>query len=212
MVDGGVPAARPGAGARAAILGPMLDSIRGTLLSRDPSGCVIEAGGVGLAVLVPLSTFERLPAPGKEAALRLHLVVREDEWRLFGFSTEEERRLFRSCLKVSGVGPATALALLSGMSPQELRAAVVSGDVRALTRVKGVGKKTAERLVVELKDALAEGGLAKPSGGLSGTLGEAAAALVALGLDSDEAAQRLRRVRDGAALPVAELVRRALRG
>lgn len=174
---------------------------------------MVEAGGFGFAVLVPHSTAERLPPLGAEASLKLHLVVREDEWKLFGFATEEERRLFRSCLGVSGVGPATALALLSGMSPRNLTAAVVGGDVAALTRIKGVGKKTAERLVVELRDGLADAlGAPSGSGGLEGPLADAAAALVALGLEPSEVASRLRRIADGASLTTPELVRRALRG
>jgi Holliday junction DNA helicase RuvA len=189
----------------------MFESIRGRLLSKAPAQAVVEAGGLGYAVAVPLPTFERLPAAGAEVTLRLHLVVREDEWRLYGFASEEERALFRACLGVSGVGPATALALLSGMTPKDLRAAVTGGDVAALQRVKGVGRKTAERLVVELRDAL---GPASPAAGgaPAGPLSEAAAALVALGLSDAEAAERLRRVPAAADLPVAEVVRRALRG
>jgi Holliday junction DNA helicase RuvA len=184
----------------------VLDSIRGRLVSKEPSGCVVEAGGIGYAVSVPLGTYERLPAAGDEAALRLHLVVREDAWRLFGFATEEERVLFRACLGVTGVGPATALALLSGLGPRDLRAAVAAGDVSALGRVKGVGKKTAERLVVELRDAMgpAAGAVA------GGEAPEALAALMALGLDRGEAAARLAKV-PGAGIPLAERVRRALR-
>lgn len=197
-------------GEAGAILGPMFESIRGRLVSKAPAHAVVEAGGLGYAVHVPLPTFERLPAIGQEVTLRLHLVIRDDEWRLYGFADEEERALFRACLKVSGVGPATALALLSGMAPRDLRAAVTGGDVAALQRVKGVGKKTAERLVVELKDAL--GAVPRGAGGVpAGPLGDAAAALVALGLSESEAAERLRRVAGAADLPLAEVVRRALR-
>jgi Holliday junction DNA helicase RuvA len=206
MAAGNIPAPRT-----AAILAAMFESIRGRLVSRSPAHAVVEAGGLGYAVSVPLSTYERLPQKGDEVTLRLHLVVREDEWRLYGFADEEERALFRACLKVSGVGPATALALLSGMAPRDLRAAVSGGDVVALQRVKGVGKKTAERLVVELKDAL--GSAPRAAGGVpAGPLSDAAAALVALGLTEGEAAERLRRVPQAADLPLAEVVRKALRG
>jgi Holliday junction DNA helicase RuvA len=145
--------------------------------------------------------------------LLLHLVVSEDAWRLFGFATDAERSLFRTCLKVSGVGPATALALLSGMGARDLQAAVASGDVKALTRVKGIGKKTAERLVVELRDALAVPGGVASGGAIAGggPVADAHAALVALGLDPSEAAERLRRIPDAATLDVPALVRRALR-
>lgn len=194
------------------ILPGMYESIRGRLVAKDPASAVVEAGGIGYALHVPLSTYERLPEVGKETSLRLHLVVREDEWRLYAFADEEERRLFRACLSVSGVGPVTALALLSGMTPADLAAAVRGGDVDALRRVKGVGRKTAERLVVELKDAL--GGTEGPGSArksLTGVLAEASAALVALGLSPDEAAERLRKVPGAAALPAGEAVRRALR-
>jgi Holliday junction DNA helicase RuvA len=189
----------------------MFESIRGRLVAKSPARAVVEAGGLGYAVNVPLPTYERLPAKGEEVTLRLHLIVREDEWRLYGFADEEERALFRACLKVSGVGPATALALLSGMAPRELRAAVTGGDVTSLQRVKGVGKKTAERLVVELKDAL--GAEPRAAGGVpAGPLGDAAAALVSLGLTEAEAFERVRRVPGAADLPLSEVVRRALRG
>ena len=194
----------------------MYESLQGRLLSKEPARCVVEVGGIGYLVHVPLSSFERLPALGADVFLRLHLVVREDDWRLFGFASEEERELFRACLKVSGVGPVTALALLSGLSPREFRAAVVAGDVKALTRVKGIGKKTAERMVVELRDALAlqgvdGAGAAAPAGEPAGPLAEAALALVALGLDPADAQSRLSRIPRGAELPVGDLLRLALR-
>lgn len=194
--------------------GAMYESVRGRLLGKEPTRCVVEAGGFGWSIGVPLSTAERLPEVGAEVFLRLHLVVPErgGEWRLFGFVTDDERRLFRACLGVSGVGPSTALALLAGMPPAALRAAVAGGDVAALTRIKGVGRKTAERLVVELRDALAPGGdAAPPLAAPSGPLADAAAALAALGLDPAEVADRLRKLPDAASLPVEEVVRRALR-
>lgn len=190
----------------------MYESIRGRLAAKEPGHAVVEAGGIGYRLLVPLSTYERLPASGGEVMFCVHLVVREDEWRLFGFATEEERSLFRACLGVSGVGPATALALLSGMPVRELRLAVATGDVTALTRVKGVGKKTAERLVVELKDALAaEVAAAGHEPIRSGVPADAMAALVALGLDPEDAAARLRRVERPLEFDLPSLVRAALR-
>lgn len=191
----------------------MYESVRGRLLLKEPSRCVLEAGGVGYSILVPLSTFEKLPHLGEEASLKTHLSIREDDWRLFGFATDEERTLFRACLKVSGVGPVTALALLSGLSARELRAAVRSGDVKSLTQVKGIGKKTAERLVVELKDAFGvEADL--PGNGVptSGPRGDAIQALVALGLDPAEAGARIERVPNAPGMALADLVRQALRG
>jgi holliday junction DNA helicase RuvA len=192
----------------------MYESIRGRLTAKEPGFAVVEAGGLGYRVLVPLSTFERLPPSGSETFLRTHLVVREDDWRLFGFATEEERTLFRACLGVSGVGPATALALLSGMPARDLRAAVATGDVAALTRIKGIGKKTAERLVVDLKDALlAEQVASGEPPTSSGVPADAVAALVALGIDPAEAADRIRRATKDDAGPtdLPALVRRALK-
>jgi Holliday junction DNA helicase RuvA len=190
----------------------MYDSVRGVLKRREPDLCVVEVGGLGYALHVPLSTFERLPRAGEEVVLLLHVVVREDEWRLFAFASEEERGLFRSCLKVAGVGPVTALALLSGMRVEDLSTAVSSGDVKALTRVKGVGRKTAERLVVELKDVLGKGVRGAPGSGLAPLASDAARALVALGLDPAEAEERVRRHWKGESVPLADLVRQALRG
>ncbi len=192
----------------------MYESIRGRLAAKEPGFAVVEAGGLGYRVLVPLSTFERLPPSGSETFLRTHLVVREDEWRLFGFATEEERALFRACLGVSGVGPSTALALLSGMPARDLRAAVATGDVAALTRIKGIGKKTAERLVVDLKDALlAEQVAAGEPVTSAGVPADAVAALVALGIDPGEAAERIRRATkdDSGPSDLPTLVRRALK-
>lgn len=195
----------------------MYESVRGRLLVREATRCVVEAGGLGYSIAVSAATAERLGATrlGEEVFLRLHLAVPErgGEWRLFGFATEDERAVFRAALGVSGVGPATALALVSGLAPDALRAAIAAGDAKALSRVKGVGKKTAERLVVELRDAFAgptgaPGGVAAPPGPIA----DAIAALVALGLDEAEAAERLRRVPDAAAVPTKDLVRRALRG
>ncbi len=205
----------PGAamGPPGAILPRMYESLRGRLTSKDATSCVVEAGGLGYALHVPFSTAERLPAVGTEVAMKLHLVVREDEWRLFGFLSDEERALFRSCLSVSGVGPATALALLSGMRATDLRAAVAAGDVAALTRVKGIGKKTAERIVVELRDKWASE-VSSTGGGdaaVAGPLAQALAALTALGLDPAEAAERLRRIPKAAELETGDLVKRALR-
>jgi len=191
----------------------MYESVRGRLAEKDPTRCVVETGGFGYVVAVPTSTGERLPRVGEDVRLLLHLVVPErgGEWRLFGFLTDDERGLFRACLSVSGIGPAMALALVSGMPPRALRAAIAAGDVTALTRIKGVGRKTAERLVVELRSAVGPGGAAAPLAPPDGPVAEATAALVALGLDPAEAADRLRKLPEAASLPVAELVRLALR-
>lgn len=191
----------------------MFDSIHGRVLVRDPARVVVEAAGLGYLLHVPLSTFDALPAVGAEARLLLHLVVREDEWRLYGFATAREREAFRDLLRVGGVGPALALVLLSGLGHEALVEAVRTGDVRALVRVKGVGKKTAERVVLDLKERWAAGAGEAPAAAPQGVAGDALRALVALGLEPAEAGRRLEAL--GAAargMAVAELVRRALRG
>jgi Holliday junction DNA helicase RuvA len=193
----------------------VFDSIRGTLTRREPARVVVETGGIGYEVQVSLSTFEALPPTGSEARLLLHAVVREDEWRLFGFATGSERQAFRAVLRVGGVGPVTALSLLSGLTPTELARAIAARDVKALMRVKGIGRKTAERIVLELKDVLGdeagEGGGVSPAPG--GPHEDAVRALAALGLDPAEARRRVEalsaRLGD---VGVAELVRAALRG
>lgn len=195
----------------------MFDSIQGRVALREPSRVVIEAGGLGYLVLVPLATYDAVPAPGRETRLLLHLVVREDEWRLFGFATAREREAFRDLLSVSGVGPASALALLSGLGADALRQAVGEGDARPLTRVKGVGKKTAERVVLDLKErwaaSVAAGGARSPTPPVAGPAADAVRALEALGLERTEAEQRVARlVGPGSPdLPLAEIVRRALK-
>lgn len=129
-------------------------SLRGTLVRKNPAGIIIECAGVGYALTVPLSTFDRLPATGDEAALEVYHLVREDDQLLFGFATERERTFFRTLLGISGIGPKLALAVLSGLTPGELAAAISEGDVRRLSSISGVGKKTAERIIVELKDKI----------------------------------------------------------
>ena len=202
----------PSGGGERAYRDDMYESIRGRLTAKAPGHAVVETGGIGYRLVVPLSTYERLPASGADVSLFVHLVVREDEWRLMGFSTDEERALFRACLGVSGVGPATALALLSGMPAKDLRSAVASGDVTALTRVKGIGKKTAERLVVDLRDALAEGAEAPVGPSTTGGVpADAVAALVALGIEPGDAVERVRRAAKPGLDDLPGLVRAALR-
>jgi len=192
----------------------VFDSIQGRVAAREPARVVIEAGGLGYLVHVPLSTYDALPEVGREARLLLHLTVREDEWRLFGFWSARERESFRDLLRVSGVGPALALTLLSGLGPEALHAAVAEGDLRALTRVKGVGKKTAERVLLDLRERWsAAGGAGGTAPAPIGPAGDALRALESLGLERHEAEKRLAALGPEATqLPVAELVRRALRG
>jgi Holliday junction DNA helicase RuvA len=193
----------------------VLDTIHGRIAAREPGRVVIEAAGLGYLVQVPLSTFDVLPPLEREVRLLLHLVVREDEWRLFGFAAAREREVFRDLLRVSGVGPALSLALLSGLGPDALVKAVTEGDVRTLTQVRGVGKKTAERLAVELRERWREAGAGPGSAGrpaLTGVPADAVRALEALGLERAVAARRVQAaLAAGPAPAVGDLVRRALR-
>ena len=131
----------------------MISFLRGTVIEVLPMRLIIETGGVGYDVHIPLSTYDKLPAPGTEAKILTHLQVREDAHVLYGFATPEERDLFLLLINnVSGIGPKLALAVLNGAAPVQFRGLVVAGDITALSRIKGVGKKTAERIIVELRD------------------------------------------------------------
>jgi Holliday junction DNA helicase RuvA len=140
----------------------MIGNIRGTLLEKQPPEILIEAGGVGYEVQVPMTSFYELPEIGQEANLVIHFVVREDAQLLFGFANKKERAVFRELIKASGVGPKLALAILSGMNAEQFMQCVSREDVTALTKLPGVGKKTAERLVIEMRDRLSK--LAKDQG------------------------------------------------
>lgn len=174
----------------------MIGTLRGILSQKHPPALVVDVGGVGYELEAPMSTFYALPAIGEEVRLYTHLVVREDAHLLYGFSTESERRLFRDLLRVSGVGPKIGLALLSGISVDAFRVCVEAQDVESLVRVPGVGRKTAERLVVEMRDrirALGEGALASGKAG-PGPAAEAYAAMVALGYRPAEVTRLLKEV------------------
>ena len=191
----------------------MIGSVRGRILSKTPPQLLVEAGGLGYELEAPMSTFFHLPPVGEEVRLLTHLVVREDAHVLYAFGTEDERRLFRSLIKVSGVGPKIALALLSGISVETFAQCVQSHDVAALIKVPGIGRKTAERLVVEMRDRLEAGGAATASAVPAGASPEAEAfgALVALGYRPAEATRLLKAVGPGTH-STEELIRRALRG
>ncbi len=166
----------------------MIGRLSGRLAARNPPQVLLDVNGVGYELDVPMSTFFNLPAPGEPVQLLTHLVVREDAHLLYGFLTEGERGTFRELVKISGVGPRTALAILSGLSVAELAAAVSRQDGARLVKVPGIGKKTAERLLLELKGKLGAD-LALPSGGvaLSDAQADIAQALQALGYNEREA-------------------------
>ena len=134
----------------------MIAYVRGTLVEKEPTRAVIEAGGVGYELLVPLSTYEKLPRTGSEAKLLAYHCVREDDEILFGFATDDEKAMFAKLTSVSGVGPKIALAILSGSSIAELSMSIAGGDFKRISAIKGVGKKTAEKICVELKDKVSE--------------------------------------------------------
>ena len=189
----------------------MIGSIRGHILSKSPPQLTVEAGGLGYELEAPMSTFFHLPAVGEEVRLLTHLVVREDAHVLYAFGTEDERRLFRYVIKVSGIGPKIALALLSGISVEAFVACVHNQDVTALTRIPGIGRKTAERLVVEMRDRLASQSGAVPAGTAGDAEAEAFGALIALGYKPAEASRLLKSAGPGEH-STEELIRRALKG
>ncbi len=171
----------------------MIDYVSGKLVSKKPTEAVIDVGGIGYKCLIPTSTFEKLPAKAQPVALLTHHYVREDAITLFGFGTDEERSVFNMMLAVSGVGPKLALAALSALRPSEIRDQIIAGDSAMLTRIPGVGKKTAERLILELRDRFEKSSLgnddsvASTSGSNTSYRTDGMAALEALGLSRSAA-------------------------
>ena len=175
----------------------MIATLTGTLVAKAPTEVVLDVRGVGYALAIPLSTYERLGELQSEARLFTHLHVREDALSLFGFATEEERALFRLLLSVSGIGPKMGLGILSGIPVAELRAHLASGNLVALTAIPGIGRKLAERLVLELRDRLGKpdgesAGSAAPTSGREKIRAEALLALTSLGYQRAAAEKALR--------------------
>lgn len=194
----------------------MIGRIRGTLVAKQPPWLVVEVGGIGYELEAPLSAFFDLPELGAEVSLCTHYAAKDDTAVLYGFLREAERRLFRALQKVSGIGAKTALAVLSGASVEEFARLVQAGDLAALTRIPGIGKKTAERIVVELRDrveGIGSGGTAATTGSAAATrdpLAEATTALETLGYKPTEVARLVR----AAAAPgdsAEDIIRKALR-
>jgi Holliday junction DNA helicase RuvA len=183
----------------------LIGRLSGKLSAKHPPQVLVDVGGVAYELDVPMSTFYSLPATGEGVSLYTHLVVREDAHTLYGFATLEERTAFRQLIRISGVGARTALAVLSGLSVGDLAQAVTMQDAATLTRIPGIGKKTAERLLLELKGKLAE---ATASAG-SQHASDVVNALVALGYSDKEAAAAVKGVTPG--IPVAEAIRAALK-
>jgi Holliday junction DNA helicase RuvA len=198
----------------------MISFLHGKLVDSLPTQVTVDVNGVGYEVLIPLSSASKLPAPGGEVKLLTHLAVREDAHVLYGFMTAAERDLFRLLIHtVSGIGPKIALNVLSGMNPVAFRGAVAGGDVKSLSQISGVGKKTAERIVVELRDKVGAAGAWEASSaarGLSATdqkLNDAVLALMALGFKQADAYEsgRAAQAMLGEAAGVEDLVRAALK-
>ena len=187
----------------------MIGRIAGTLLEKHPPLVLVDVQGVAYEVDVPMSTFYSLPAAGERVTLHTHLVVREDGHFLFGFATEAERQVFRQLLKISGIGARTALAVLSGLSVNDLRQAVAAQDSGRLTKIPGVGKKTAERLLLELRDRLG-GVIAAAPAALHSSSGDILNALLALGYSEREAQTALKGL--PADISVSDGIRQALKG
>ena len=186
----------------------MIGRIAGTLLEKHPPQVVVMSHGVGYELDVPMSTFYNLPRTGEPVELLTHFVVREDAQLLFGFLTATERTAFRQLLKVNGVGPKVALSVLSGLSVDDLSMAVASQDAARLTKVPGIGRKTAERIVLELRDKLAQAvGSSAPAATLPG--GDVLNALLALGYNDREAAAAVKQL--PADLPLTDAIRQALK-
>lgn len=188
----------------------MFAYLRGRLVERHPTSCVIDVGGVGYQVDISLSTYEALPREG-DVKLLTWLRVAEDEHRLYGFATERERELFLRLISVSQLGPSKAIQILSGLPPAELARVISEGDAAALKRVKGVGEKLANRLIVELRGKLPEEAEGKAAGGAS-ISDDAVRALLALQVERPQAEEAVRRARKelGADADLAELIRRSL--
>jgi len=197
----------------------MIGQLRGQILAKHPPQVLIDVGGVGYEVEAPMSTFYDLPPVGESVTLITHLVVREDAHVLYGFLREHDRALFRSLLKVTGVGAKMALGILSGMDAQRFAQCIEQEDLTALSRLPGIGKKTAQRLVMEMKDRVADlGGVTAAIGTVSSStataaddpLTDAVSALIALGYRPADA-NRMARTADDGAKTSEEIIRAALK-
>jgi Holliday junction DNA helicase RuvA len=198
----------------------MIGRLRGTLAHKQPPELIVDCHGVGYELEAPMSTFYELPALGEEVTLWTHLAVREDGQTLFGFGKESERRLFRQLIRVNGVGSKMALGILSGISFEEFARCVRDQDTATLIRLPGIGRKTAERLIIEMRDRIEKDWGAAPGAsppavrkpGESNPVSEAVDALLALGYRPNEASRMVSQVQGAAELSTEEVIRLALQG
>jgi len=195
--------------------------LEGMLIEKHPTRVVIAAGGVGYEVFIPLSSFDRLPAENRPCRILTHHAVREDAETLYGFSTQAERRLFVLLLEVTGIGPRIALSALSGLSVRDLKLAISGNDVKRLSGISGIGKKTAERIVVELRDKISEGEVMEAMAGDEALtadharMRDAVLALISLGYKQVDAEKMVRLVCSAPGMEsagVEDIVRKALAG
>jgi holliday junction DNA helicase RuvA len=194
----------------------VIGRLTGTLARKEPPSLLLDVNGVGYELEAPMSTFYDLPAAGERVTLYTHLVVREDAHLLYGFTRESTRQLFRSLLKVNGVGPRVALAVLSGLTEQELLTCLAHEDIARLTKVPGIGRKTAERLVIELRDKVDLAGAPAAGAARQATVpadpvSEAVSALIALGYKPVEASRAVSGV-PNEGLKSEDIIRQALKG
>ncbi len=196
----------------------MITHLKGTLSKKSPTEIIVDVGGMGYSVNISLSTYEQLPEVNSSIHILTHHHVREDAQLLYGFFTQDEREIFRLLISVSGIGPKMAQTILSGIQPEELIRTISQGSIGSLTAIPGVGKKTAERMIVELRDKVTKMGTGIPvSGALPNSAsirGEAFAALPSLGFTREKAEQSLRSVlneSDGSDLVVEEMIKKALK-
>ena len=198
----------------------MITFLNGKLIESLPTQIVVEVNGIGYDVLIPLSSFDKLPAPGQPIKILTHLAIREDAHVLYGFMTAAEREMFRLLVNtVSGIGPRTALNILSGINVTTFRGAVANGDVKMLSQISGVGKKTAERIVIELKDKVGKAGAFEASSAQHALnsddqkINDAVLALMALGFKQPEAHESIRAAQAvlGPQAGIEELVRAGLK-
>jgi holliday junction DNA helicase RuvA len=208
-------AARPDARLGPAFGRPwMIGFLKGRLAVKQPPMLMVDVNGVGYEMEAPMSTFYGLPATGEPVALFTHLVVREDAHILYAFGTDGERRLFRGLLKVSGVGPKIALGILSGASVDDFLRIIEAEDIAMLTRIPGIGRKTAERVIIEMRDSVKKLAVPAAAAGAAGALAtpqtEAFSALIALGYKPPEVIRLLKSV-DEPDLATTEIIRRALK-
>ncbi len=192
----------------------MIGRLHGILLLKQAPSLLVDVQGIGYELDAPMSTFYVLPAPGQAVSLHTHLAVREDAQQLYGFATAEEKQLFRDLIKVSGVGGKLALTILSGISVKEFIATIQRGDASMLTQLPGIGKKTAERLVLELRDRIGKAGVVLPEISLTdsadrSSFADAYGALLALGYKESEAARMLKNA-SKPGLSSEDLIRQAL--